>query len=124
MATFQTLVAGGADANKRPYVWNRVYMNDNEKLNARCRSSVVNGKSVGVEEDLKAKITDEQTQECFSKGTRTINEAIAKDMAWESQVDLLLKYIQLDEESLEAANRMIRKWLKKFSYLWQAQNEN
>jgi hypothetical protein len=73
-------------------------------------------------EAMKARITDEQAREYFSKGTRAINEAIAKGMAWESLVDLLLAYTQLDEESLKAAERsndpaMVRKIQK----LWQVQ---
>jgi len=39
----------------------------------------------------------------YRKGTRPINEAIKKGMEWESQVDLLLKYVKLDKDSLAAA---------------------
>jgi hypothetical protein len=51
------------------------------------------------------KLTDEQVNEYFSKGTRAINVAIEKGIIWESQVDLLLRYTNLDEESLLAAER-------------------
>jgi hypothetical protein len=160
VATLQVLVAGGADVNRRPYIWDRVYMYTNKDLDSLWKSVIRDGKPVGVEEDvkayyirdanriieaflkagadpdlpghpypfsyeaMKARITDEQAQEYFSKGTRAINEAIAKGMAWESQVDLLLAYTQLDEESLKAAERsndpaMVRKIQK----LWQAQGK-
>ena len=49
------------------------------------------------------KITDEQANEYFAQGTRAINEAIKKGILWESQVDLLLQYTKLDEDSLIAA---------------------
>lgn len=159
IATLQALVTGGADVNKRPYIWDRVYRHTNKRLNNKWKSARVDGKPVGVEEDvkryyirdvnriiaaflkagadpdllghpypfsyeaMKAKITDEQAQEYFSKGTRAINEAIAKGMAWESQVDLLLEYTQLDEESLEAAKRSNDpEMVKKIQILWQKQN--
>mgnify|MGYP000990774539 CR=1 FL=1 len=153
VATLQVLVAGGADVNRRPYIWDRVYMYTNEDLNGRWRSSIVDGKPVGVEEDvktyyriieaflragadpdllghpypfsyeaLKAGITDEQAQKYFAKGTRAINEAIAKGMAWESQVDLLLEYTKLDEESLKAAERSNDpEMVKKIQKLWEVQ---
>jgi hypothetical protein len=51
----------------------------------------------------RARITDKEADEYFSTGTRPINEAIKKGMRWESQVDLLLQYTTLDEDSLSAA---------------------
>jgi hypothetical protein len=48
-------------------------------------------------------MTDEEANAYFANGTRAVNEAIKKGMAWESQVDLLLRYTGLDEASLEAA---------------------
>jgi hypothetical protein len=66
-------------------------------------------------------ISDEEANEYFARGTRAINEAIKKGIWWESQVDLLLRYTTLDEDSLAAAEEsndpaMIAKitklWLK------------
>jgi len=54
-------------------------------------------------EAMHAKINDKQANEYFVKGTRAINEAIEKGILWESQVDLLLQYVKLDENSLIAA---------------------
>jgi hypothetical protein len=54
-------------------------------------------------EAKRKRITDEEADEYFAKGTRPINEAIKKGMWWESQVDLLLQYTTLDEDSLKAA---------------------
>jgi hypothetical protein len=48
-------------------------------------------------------MSDEEANAYFVKGTRPVNEAIKKGMVWESQVDLLLRYVKLDEGSLEAA---------------------
>jgi hypothetical protein len=48
-------------------------------------------------------ISDEEAGRYFARGTRPLNEAIKKGMAWESQVDLLLRCVRLDEASLEAA---------------------
>ncbi|MDR1306519.1 MAG: hypothetical protein LBK74_02965 [Treponema sp.] len=47
-------------------------------------------------------MTDEEAEKYFEQGTRAINEAIKKGIMWESQVDLLLQYTKLDEESLNA----------------------
>jgi hypothetical protein len=54
-------------------------------------------------EAKRARITDKEANEYFANGTRPINEAIKKGMRWESQVDLLLQYTTLDEDSLKAA---------------------
>jgi hypothetical protein len=48
-------------------------------------------------------MTDKKAARYFAKGTRPINEAIKKGIVWESQVDLLLEYVKLDEDSLVAA---------------------
>ena len=70
----------------------------------------------------RAGITDKQAKEYFAKGTRAINEAIEKGMAWESQVDLLLQYTKLDEESLNAAQRSgDPQMIKKIQKLWEKQ---
>ena len=75
-------------------------------------------------EATRARITDDQAREYFSKGTRAINEAIEKGIAWESQVDLLLQYTQLDEESLKAAERSKDPaMVKKIQKLWELQQK-
>ncbi len=163
VATLQVLVKGGANVNKRPYIWERVHKHTDiytdAHFNKRWNSTTNNGKPEGTEagykahyiqdvnriveaflkaganpdlpghpypfsyEAIKARISDEQAQEYFSKGTRAINDAIAKGMAWESLVDLLLEYTQLDEESLKAAERSNdTEMVKKIQKLWQAQN--
>jgi hypothetical protein len=69
-------------------------------------------------------LTDEEANAYFAQGSRPVNEAIKKGMVWESQVDLLLRYTSLDEESLEAAQEsndpaMIRK----INLLWIEQRQ-
>jgi hypothetical protein len=160
IATLEVLVAGGADVNMRPYIWDRVRIHNNKDLNSLWGSSSVNGKPDGIEADMKdcfikdanrvleaflkaganpdmlghpypfspeamkARITDEQAKGYFAKGTRAINEAIEKGLAWESQVDLLLKYTNLDEESLKAAERSNDPaMVKKIQKLWKAQRK-
>jgi len=69
------------------------------------------------------KITDEEADEYFAKGTRPINEAIKKGIRWESQVDLLLQYTALDEDSLEAAEESKDPaMIEKITKLWKEQN--
>ena len=164
VVTLQVLVAGGADINQRPYIWDRVHRSNNKKLNESWISSWISDSiaeitglvekdykafyikdenriieaflKAGADPDklghpypfsyeaLRAGITDEQAQEYFSKGTRAINEAIEKGMAWESQVDLLLQYTQLDEESLRAAERSNDAGMvKKIQKLWENQSK-
>ena len=73
---------------------------------------------------IKARITDKQANEYFSRGTRAINIAIEKGIIWESQVDLLLQYTKLDEESLKAAERSNDPaMIEKIEKLWKAQSE-
>ena len=70
----------------------------------------------------RAGITDRQAKKYFAKGTRAINEAIEKGIAWESQVDILLQYTKLDEESLNAAQRSgDPEMIKKIQKLWEKQ---
>jgi hypothetical protein len=73
------LIEGGADPDKRghPYPYN---------------SDI---------EDMF--MSEEEADTYFARGTRPLNEAIKKGMVWERQVDLLLRYVRLDEASLEAA---------------------
>jgi hypothetical protein len=157
--TLQVLMTGGADINRRPYIWDRVHRYNNNDLEDHwCTRGTVNGVRQGEETDmkvffikdvnriieaflkagadpdmlghpypfsweaLKARITDEQAKEYFAKGSRAINEAIEKGIAWESQVDLLLKYTVLDEESLKAAERSNDpEMVKKIQMLWEVQ---
>lgn len=73
---------------------------------------------------IMAKITDEEANVCFAQGTRPINEAIEKGMNWESQVDLLLEYTTLDEESLKAAERSgDSEMVKKITKIWELQQK-
>jgi hypothetical protein len=70
----------------------------------------------------KMNITDEQAEDYFSYGTRAINVAIEKGIKWESQVDLLLQYTKLDEESLKAAERSHdSSMVEKITKLWEEQ---
>jgi hypothetical protein len=63
----------------------------------------------------------EKAQAYFNRGTRAINEAIRKGMVWESQVDLLLEYTSLDEDSLIAAEESGDPGMKeKIRRLWEA----
>lgn len=65
---------------------------------------------------------DEKANGYFAQGTRAINEAIEKGMAWESQVDLLLQYTTLDEESLKAAERSNdHAMVEKIQRLWEGE---
>jgi hypothetical protein len=50
-------------------------------------------------------LTDNRADKYFKNGTRALNIAIEKGIMWENQVDLLLQYTNLDEESLKAAER-------------------
>lgn len=76
-------------------------------------------------EAIHAKITDEKAKEYFKKGSRAINVAIEKGIIWESQVDLLLEYTTLDEESLLAAERSKDpEMIEKINKLWDEQNKN
>jgi hypothetical protein len=68
------------------------------------------------------KITDEEANEYFERGSRAINVAIKKGIRWESQVDLLLQYTSLDEESLHAAERSNDPaMIEKITKLWENQ---
>lgn len=70
-------------------------------------------------------MTDKKAAKYFSKGTRPINEAIKKGIVWESQVDLLLEYVKLDEDSLKAAAETNEPaMIEKINILWKKQQEN
>ncbi|MDC7126136.1 MAG: hypothetical protein PQJ46_11260 [Spirochaetales bacterium] len=74
----------------------------------------------------KGRMTDEEANKYFEQGSRPINIAIEKGIVWESQVDLLLKYVKLDEESLKAAERSNDpEMIEKINRLWiEQQNKN
>jgi hypothetical protein len=68
-------------------------------------------------------ITDENVDEYFKDGTHAINHTIEKGMAWESQVDILLHYTELDDESLLAAKKSNDfLMIEKINQLWEIQN--
>ena len=74
-------------------------------------------------EAKRKRITDEEADKYFAKGTRPINEAIKKGIRWESQVDLLLQYTTLDKDSLKAARESKDPaMLAKITRLWNEQN--
>lgn len=69
-------------------------------------------------------MTDKKANQYFSKGTRPLNEAIKKGIIWESQVDLLLEYVELDEASLKAAEASGDiAMIKKIQILWEKQQK-
>jgi hypothetical protein len=69
-------------------------------------------------------MSDEEANVYFVKGTRPVNEAIKKGMVWESQVDLLLGYVSLDEASLEAARESGDPGMvEKITKLWNEQKK-
>lgn len=69
-------------------------------------------------------VDDNQAFAYFKNGSRPINLAIEKGIAWEKQVDLLLQYVELDEESLRAADRSNdQRMIEKIQKLWKEQNE-
>jgi hypothetical protein len=160
VVVFQLLIEAGADVNLRPYIWDRVYLHNNNEFDAIKSQRRIDKQSVELndmqdqidcyindanrllEAFLKAgsdpdklghpypysyeaifkKLTDEQVNGYFSKGTRAINVAIEKGILWESQVDLLLQYTKLDEESLRAAERSDDPaMIEKINRLWEQQ---
>jgi hypothetical protein len=69
-------------------------------------------------------MTDDEAEKYFTAGSRAINEAIKKGILWESQVDLLLKYTTLDDNSLKAAEESDDSaMIEKISKLWAEQCE-
>jgi hypothetical protein len=68
------------------------------------------------------RFTDEKANKYFANGTRAINEAIKKGIFWESQVDILLQYTNLDEDSLIAAKESgDSAMIEKITKLWEEQ---
>jgi hypothetical protein len=156
---FWLLLNAGADINKLPYIWDRVFIYSNQSLDRkrqRIIRDIASGNAALEEEKrtfikdanrlleafLKAGadpdklghpypfgydwkvpfLTDKKANKYFSKGTRAINIAIEKGIVWESQVDLLLQYTTLDEESLKAAERSgDPAMVEKINALWKKQ---
>jgi hypothetical protein len=160
IAIFKLLVEAGADIDKRPYIWHRVYLYNQKYLkdikNSLGRSpeySTPEAKQKEMEtfvldanrlleafleagadpdkpghpypysyEAYLAGMNEKKANWYFSQGTRAINVAIAKGIMWESQVDLLLHYTKLDEESLLAAERSNDPvMVEKIKRLWEEQ---
>jgi hypothetical protein len=70
-------------------------------------------------------LNDKRANKYFDQGTHAINIAIEKGIMWESQVDLLLRYTSLDEESLRAAERSNDPaMISKINDLWKRQPHN
>ncbi|MBO7583754.1 MAG: hypothetical protein J6T20_08175 [Treponema sp.] len=116
------LVEYGADINRLPYIWKRVYFDDledkkqNEYSNRVIKALLDNGADPNIkglfapfdEEKYFSYIsmTEQKALKKFKskKATTPLYEAIKKGMNWESQVDLLLEYgAQLDKSCLKAA---------------------
>jgi len=161
-AIIRLLAAAGADVNRLPYVWDRVYRwgrkNNGYKLiidQRKFEGLPLDPVSIQIEMETHVRdanrviaalleagadpdkpghpfpfgydwkvpfLTDKKANKYFMEGTRAINEAIEKGMQWESQVDLLLQYTKLDEESLKAAERSKDPaMIEKITKLWEIQ---
>jgi hypothetical protein len=165
IAIIRILQEAGTDFNRRPYVWETVWVFNKGWTDGILRKpeSFFNGRAVATPEEAaeEAKyfvndtnrlimglieggadpdkrghpypytpgkearyISDEEANTYFAKGTRPINEAIKKGMVWESQVDLLLQYVRLDEASLEAAKESGDPGMvEKINRLWEEQRK-
>ena len=161
VAVIQLLVSAGADINRLPYVWDRVYRWSTEKYK-KARGKKYNNLTADVKEQIEMDtyvrdanrvlaalleaganpdklghpypfgydwkipfLNDRRANKYFSQGTRAINEAIEKGIIWESQVDLLLQYTVLDEESLKAAERSNDPaMIEKINTLWEKRRDD
>jgi len=162
VAIIQLLVVAGADINRLPYVWDRVYRWGNEKYKWIIDQRKIEGLSLdpdiiqmemetyvkdanrvlaalleaGADPDKLGHpfpfsydwkvsfLTDKKANKYFIEGTRAINEAIKKGITWESQVDLLLKYTKLDENSILAARESNDPiMIEKITKLWEIQGK-
>jgi len=147
----QLLVSAGADVNRLPYIWDRVYRysepsnlpRDPVVAQLRTDAFVKDANRVlsafleaGADPDKLGHpfpfgydwkvpfLTDKKANKYFMQGTRAINIAIEKGIVWESQVDLLLQYTKLDEESLKAAERSNDPaMMEKINRLWEIQQD-
>ena len=160
VAIIQLLVSAGADINRLPYVWDRVYRWRTEKyegargrkynhLIADPKEQIEIGTYVrdanrvlvallkaGADPDKLGHpypfgydwkipyLSDKRANKYFLEGTRAINVAIEKGIVWENQVDLLLQYTKLDEESQKAAERSNDPaMIEKINRLWEMQQK-
>jgi hypothetical protein len=160
IAILNMLVANGADINRRPYIWDIIFIANNGiferiEFNRRADNKSMDETDVKNEQyqfvsdvnrllkgflDAGANpdklghpyihsnnigvlfLTDKRAEAYFKNGTRAINVAIEKGIMWESQVDLLLQYTTLDEESLRAAERSgDPAMIEKINKLWNIQ---
>jgi hypothetical protein len=157
LAIFKLLFDAGADINKRPYIWERIYHSSNRRIASIKRDKLpveetekqildfINSANrilqlfleKGADPDMLGDprpytyakpgtpdypMNDEKAKVYFARGTRPINEAIKKGSIWESQVDLLLQYTKLDENSLIAAKESgDLLMIEKISQLWERQ---
>lgn len=156
------LLEAGADIDARPYIWFKIYVNNNDNIlkikelmgyegeleenpmykkdveayindiNRFLRAFLEAGADPDKQghpypfshEAISRRITDSQANEYFANGTRPINEAIKKGIMWESQVDLLLQYTKLDENSLKAAQESgDPAMIEKITKLWREQEK-
>lgn len=148
VAIIKLLIDAGADINRLPYVWDRVHRCGNGYISTYIRD--IGERDVFIQDANRVlaalleagadpdklghpypfsndwrklrSFTDKKAHKYFEKGTRAINEAIEKGIVWESQVDLLLQYTKLDEESLKAAERSNDPaMVEKIKSLWEEQ---
>jgi len=163
IAILNILVNAGADINRRPYIWEIVYIANNDVFEGIIRDRKNNHVSIDehdiYEEEMQfvndvnrllkgflesnanpdklghpypysnnlsvVLLSDKRADKYFSKGTRAINIAIEKGILWESQVDLLLQYTKLDDESLKAAERSNDPaMVEKINNLWEIQQRS
>ncbi len=163
IVTFNYLIEAGADIHKRPYIWERIYIYDENNYDIALKNVKREGYTADSEEGqaiisnfmidcnrlikafieagadpdmlghefpfsyegMEADINTKEAKEYFSKGSRAINLAIEKGIVWESQVDLLLEYTTLDEESLAAAERSgSDEMITKIYTLWEEQGSH
>ena len=114
------LVEYGADVNRLPYIWRKVYYDENESYIEFYNRVIKALLDNGADPNLKGlyapfnenryfyymSMTEKKARQKFKskKATTPLYEAIKKGIRWESQVDLLLQYgATLDESCLKAA---------------------
>jgi len=134
VALLDDLLSYGADIHKYPYVWAIVYRNGNGYIRDLEKQETKDVAKVKIEStiadtdrilraflekganvnkrgdpypfsgDSPDNMSDEVLNMYFNKGSTPLYEAIKKGMRWESEIDLLLKYgAIIDESCLEAA---------------------
>lgn len=134
VALLNELLSYGADIDKYPYVWAIVYRNGNGYIKDLEKQEIKDVAKVKIEStiadtdrilraflekgadvnkrgdpypfsgDPPDTMSDEVLNMYFNKGSTPLYEAIKKGMRWESEIDLLLKYgAIIDESCLEAA---------------------